>query len=149
LEDEAKRNPKPMKTENANRLWVSFCMTTRRRPDFLIKTLRSIQRQTISDFEVIVSDNDTAGSGGPVEELIRRYKKMMEHVKFVVRTEREGELLTLNNAAPLKCPSPRIHHSIADNRSFKGLDHRPIQLIWITIGSGKQCPISDGKQYSA
>ncbi|MDB6020767.1 MAG: glycosyltransferase [Pedosphaera sp.] len=41
-------------------------MTTRRRPDFLIKTLRSIQRQSIADFEVIVSDNDTAGSGGPV-----------------------------------------------------------------------------------
>jgi hypothetical protein len=32
-----------------------------------------------------------------LEELIRRYKKTMEHVKFVVRTEREGELLTLNN----------------------------------------------------
>lgn len=41
-------------------------MTTRRRPDFLIKTLRSIQRQSIGDFEVIVSDNDVAGSGGPV-----------------------------------------------------------------------------------
>lgn len=46
--------------------WVSFCMTTRRRPDFLIKTLRSIQQQTITDFEVIVSDNDVAGSAGPV-----------------------------------------------------------------------------------
>ena len=32
-----------------------------------------------------------------LEELIRRYKKIMEHVKFVVRTEREGTLLTLNN----------------------------------------------------
>lgn len=43
-------------------------MTTRRRPDFLLKTLRSIQRQSISDFEVIVSDNDTAGSGRAVVE---------------------------------------------------------------------------------
>lgn len=48
--------------------WVSFCMTTRRRPDFLIKTLKAIQRQSVSDFEVIVSDNDTAGSGRSVVE---------------------------------------------------------------------------------
>jgi hypothetical protein len=32
-----------------------------------------------------------------LEKLIRRYKKTIKHVKFVVRTEREGELLTLNN----------------------------------------------------
>src|SRR5438128_4067503 len=46
--------------------WVSFCMTTRRRPDFLLKTLRSIQRQTFQELEVIVSDNDTAGSAKAV-----------------------------------------------------------------------------------
>ena len=51
--------------------WVSFCMTTRRRPEFLIKTLRSIQRQTETDFEVIVSDNDPAGSGKPVVESLK------------------------------------------------------------------------------
>src|SRR6266436_6569976 len=48
--------------------WVSFCMTTRRRPDFLIKTLRSIQRQTVENLEVIVSDNDPAGSARAVVE---------------------------------------------------------------------------------
>jgi hypothetical protein len=42
-----------------------------------------------------------------------------------------------HNAAPLKCPSPRIYHPIAGNRSFKCLDHRLIQLIRITIGSSK------------
>jgi glycosyltransferase involved in cell wall biosynthesis len=43
-------------------------MTTRRRPDFLLKTLRSLQRQTVSDFEGIISDNDPAGSGRVVVE---------------------------------------------------------------------------------
>jgi glycosyltransferase involved in cell wall biosynthesis len=41
-------------------------MTTRRRPDFLTRTLKSIQRQTVADFEVIVSDNDPAGSAREV-----------------------------------------------------------------------------------
>lgn len=51
--------------------WVSFCMTTRRRPDFLLKTLKAIQRQTVTDFEVIVSDNDTAASGRSVVESLK------------------------------------------------------------------------------
>jgi hypothetical protein len=32
-----------------------------------------------------------------LDELIRRYEKTMEHVKFVVKTEREGTLWTANN----------------------------------------------------
>jgi glycosyltransferase involved in cell wall biosynthesis len=60
-----------MDKQNSTRPWVSFCMTTRRRPDFLIKTLRSIQRQTVANFEVIVSDNDVAGSGRPVVEGLK------------------------------------------------------------------------------
>lgn len=61
-----------MKADEKNEFkpWVSFCMTTRRRPEFLIKTLRSIQRQTVTDLEVIVSDNDVAGSGRPVVESL-------------------------------------------------------------------------------
>src|SRR3954451_7827687 len=43
-------------------------MTTRRRPDFLLKTLRSLQRQTVSDFEGIICDNDPAASGRAVVE---------------------------------------------------------------------------------
>ena len=50
--------------------WVSFCMTTRRRPDFLLKSLKAIQRQSVGDFEVIVSDNDTAASARPVVESL-------------------------------------------------------------------------------
>jgi len=45
-------------------------MTTRHRPDFLRKTLQSLQRQTLADFEGIVSDNDPVGSGRSVVESL-------------------------------------------------------------------------------
>ena len=46
-------------------------MSTRRRPDFLLKTLRSIQRQTLPDFECIISDNDPPGSARTVVESLK------------------------------------------------------------------------------
>ena len=46
--------------------WVSFCMSTYMRPDFLKNTLHTILRQTFSDFEIIVSDNDPGKSAEPV-----------------------------------------------------------------------------------
>lgn len=50
--------------------WVSFCIATYRRPDILEKTLRQIARQTFSDFEVIVSDNDPEQSSKNVVESL-------------------------------------------------------------------------------
>ena len=38
--------------------WISFCMSTYKRPVFLRQTLESIRNQIFPDFEVIVSDND-------------------------------------------------------------------------------------------
>lgn len=58
------------RSEISSRPWVSFCLTTRRRPDFLKDTLLSIQRQTFTDFEVIVSDNDPAGSAKVVIDAL-------------------------------------------------------------------------------
>ncbi len=46
--------------------WVSFCMSTYKRPVFLRQTLESIRNQSFSDFEVIVSDNDPDNSAEPV-----------------------------------------------------------------------------------
>ncbi|MBK7433803.1 MAG: glycosyltransferase [Chitinophagaceae bacterium] len=46
--------------------WVSFCMSTFRRPVFLKNTLQTILRQTFTDFEIVVSDNDPDGSAEPV-----------------------------------------------------------------------------------
>lgn len=48
--------------------FVSFCFTTFKRDHYLRKTLESVQRQTFTDFEVIVSDNDPEGSGRAVVE---------------------------------------------------------------------------------
>ena len=51
-----------------------------------------------------------------LEELIRRYKKIMEHVKFVVRTEREGTLLTLNNNFNKNLEKARIERLMTNVR---------------------------------
>src|SRR5215216_4911650 len=37
---------------------ISFCFTTFKRFDYLKDTLTTVQNQTFTDFEVIVSDND-------------------------------------------------------------------------------------------
>ena len=50
--------------------WVSFCMSTYKRPVFLKHTLQSILAQTFSDFEVIVSDNDPERSAEIVVKTI-------------------------------------------------------------------------------
>lgn len=52
------------------RPWVSFCMTTYKRPDFLRKQIQTLQQQTFNDFAVIISDNDPEGSAEPVVKEI-------------------------------------------------------------------------------
>lgn len=47
---------------------VSFCLTTYKRHDYLLSTLASIRKQSFTDFEVIVSDNDPEESGKIVVE---------------------------------------------------------------------------------
>jgi glycosyltransferase involved in cell wall biosynthesis len=47
---------------------ISFCFTTYKRHDYLLQTLESIRRQTFSDYEVVVSDNDPEKSGKSVVE---------------------------------------------------------------------------------
>jgi glycosyltransferase involved in cell wall biosynthesis len=42
--------------------WVSFCMSTYKRPKLLSKTIDSILNQTFQDFEIVISDNDIEAS---------------------------------------------------------------------------------------
>ena len=42
--------------------WLSFCISTYKRPEFLYKQLEYISNQSFQDFEVIISDNDPACS---------------------------------------------------------------------------------------
>lgn len=51
--------------------YVSFCFSTFKRPDILIDTVKSVLRQTFTDFEVIISDNDPACSGKKILEVIQ------------------------------------------------------------------------------
>lgn len=54
---------------------ISFCFTTFKRHDYLKSTLESVKKQTFSDFEVIVSDNDPDQSGREtVESFDQRFK---------------------------------------------------------------------------
>lgn len=57
-----------MTESNTRRPFVSFCFTTYKRHDHLENTLKSILAQTVTDYEVIVSDNDPDGSGRAVVE---------------------------------------------------------------------------------
>lgn len=47
-----------MRDTDNKKPWVSFCMSTYKRQELLKVTLETISRQTFSDFEVIISDND-------------------------------------------------------------------------------------------
>ena len=49
---------------------VSFCFTTYKRHNYLLSTLKSVQKQTFNDFEVIISDNDPDSSGKEVVQEI-------------------------------------------------------------------------------
>ena len=42
--------------------WLSFCMSTYKRPELLRNALVAISQQSFSNIEVIISDNDPAKS---------------------------------------------------------------------------------------
>jgi glycosyltransferase involved in cell wall biosynthesis len=45
-------------SHNNSQPWVSFCMTTYKRPEFLRQQLLLLLTQTFKNFEIVVSDND-------------------------------------------------------------------------------------------
>lgn len=60
-----------MQTGNAKLPWVSFCMSTFKRPTLLQKQLSIILEQTFTDFEVVVSDNDPDCSA---KEIVQNFE---------------------------------------------------------------------------
>src|SRR5207342_1329115 len=54
--------------KNDGKPWVTFCMTTYKRPDFLRKQIRGILNQTFQDFSIIISDNDIGASAKRIVE---------------------------------------------------------------------------------
>lgn len=55
-----------MESEIENKPWVTFCMTTYKRPEFLRNQLLSLLKQTFTKFCIIISDNDLEASGETV-----------------------------------------------------------------------------------
>ncbi|MBO9659931.1 MAG: glycosyltransferase family 2 protein [Chitinophagaceae bacterium] len=51
--------------ENTSR-WVSFCISTFRRPVFLKEQITLLLTQQDPDFEIVISDNDPEGSGAEI-----------------------------------------------------------------------------------
>lgn len=56
---------------NADIPWVTFCMTTYKRPQFLKDQLQSILKQTFKNFNIIISDNDIDASAKKIVEEIK------------------------------------------------------------------------------
>jgi glycosyltransferase involved in cell wall biosynthesis len=55
--------------------WISFCISTYKRPELLSKQLTFISFQTFKDFEVVISDNDPDFSAkAVVEKFDNRFK---------------------------------------------------------------------------
>lgn len=57
-----------MPENNQSLPWVSFCISTYKRPSFLQVQLASLLGQNNPYFEIVVSDNDPEGSARPVAE---------------------------------------------------------------------------------
>src|ERR1035437_7687337 len=48
--------------------WLSFCMSTYKRPQFLHSQITSLLQQNFQNFEIVISDNDPETSGKTVAE---------------------------------------------------------------------------------
>lgn len=102
--------------------WASFCVATYRRPARLATTLCAIAAQTMGDFEVVVSDNDPAGSAGPVVEALGdtrfRYFRNRENLGMVKNfnaalSHARGTFVTM-----MADDDPPLPHMLATLRSL-------------------------------
>src|ERR1700689_2325455 len=72
---------------------VSFCFTTYRRPDILINTVKTILLQTITEFEIIISDNDPEESGKKVVSVLSD-----ERIKYFPNEQNLGMIISFNKS---------------------------------------------------
>ncbi len=71
--------------------WVSFCMSTYKRPEFLEKQIECLLNQTFTNFEIVISDNDPEGSGKIAVE-----KFTDSRVKYTINAENLGMVKSFN-----------------------------------------------------
>jgi glycosyltransferase involved in cell wall biosynthesis len=79
--------------ENTSSPWVSFCMSTYKRPQFLEKQIKTLQNQTFSNFEVIISDNDP---DSVAKEIVEKYKD--PRFKYFNNGANLGMIKSFNNS---------------------------------------------------
>jgi glycosyltransferase involved in cell wall biosynthesis len=82
--------------------WVSFCISTYKRPSFLKRQLISLSQQTIPNFDVVVCDNDPEASA---EGIVKEFN---DKRFFYYHNERNlGMILSFNRAIE-KATTPYI-----------------------------------------
>jgi len=73
--------------------WVSFCMSTYKRPEFLRKQIEGILQQTFTDFEIVISDNDPEGSG---RDALSSFSD--NRIRYEVNKENLGMVKSFNHS---------------------------------------------------
>lgn len=73
--------------------WVSFCMSTYKRPDFLRQQLSSLLKQTFPSFEIVISDNDPEGSGANICDSFNDHR-----IRYFHNVENIGMIKSFNKS---------------------------------------------------
>lgn len=82
-----------MQTINQSNPWVSFCMSTYKRPDFLKVQLETILKQTYPYFEIVISDNDIDQSAKTIAEGFSD-----KRIKYFANSENFGMIKSFNKS---------------------------------------------------
>lgn len=80
--------------------WVSFCMSTYKRPEFLDKQIECLLNQTFKNFEIVISDNDPTGSGNIA---VKKFND--PRIKYKINNENLGMVKSFNAS---------LHRSLGD-----------------------------------
>ncbi len=73
--------------------WVSFCISTYKRPEFLKKQIASLLEQSFQYFEIVISDNDPDGSG---KDVVSSFND--DRVKYYQNGENLGMVKSFNKS---------------------------------------------------
>lgn len=73
--------------------WASFCMTTYKRPTFLKIQLEILLKQSFSNFEIVISDNDPLASG---KEIANSFND--QRIKYECNSDNLGMIKSYNGS---------------------------------------------------
>jgi len=76
-----------------NKPLVSIIIPTYNRSSYVVRSIQSIQQQTIHDFEIIVIDD---GSTDATEEKITQIKEKDSYIRYIKKTSRTGAQASRN-----------------------------------------------------